>query len=232
MVHGYHIILSAYGFWLPNDPRGSWSEFVRSWELSRFGEATKVDHGRSVARVPHDRDLRLAAKQALKYPAVRFTGEQAVAIAKGFGRYVERSGVTIWACAILPEHVHLVLARLVALAGSLWLIRPRLISHLHAPGVPSRTEALIGRQGVVTQDIDALVGAGRVNVGGEDRAARAPMPLPAGTTVRVTAADGIVYRRIVAQRRQSVERNGTCVLRQRGGDRHRHFGEEIGRAHV
>lgn len=111
MVYGYHVILSAYGFWLPNDPRGSWSAFVRSWELTRFGEATKVDHGRSVARAPHDRNLRFAAKQALKYPAVRFTGEQAVAIAKGFARYVERSGVTIWACAILPEHVHLVLAR-------------------------------------------------------------------------------------------------------------------------
>jgi len=28
MVIGFHVILTAYGFWLPNDPRGSWSEFV------------------------------------------------------------------------------------------------------------------------------------------------------------------------------------------------------------
>jgi hypothetical protein len=37
MVLAYHLIFSMYGFWLPNDPRGSWSEFVASWELFRFG---------------------------------------------------------------------------------------------------------------------------------------------------------------------------------------------------
>ena len=39
-------------------------------------------------------------------------------------------------------------------------------------GVPSRTESLVGREGIVTHDIEATVGAGRVNVGGEDWAAR------------------------------------------------------------
>jgi REP element-mobilizing transposase RayT len=111
MVYGSHLILSAYGFWLPNDPRGSWSDFVRSWELTRYGEATKVDTHRSVAAKPHDWKLRQAAKLALKYPAVVFTDEQIDSIAAGFAKYVERSGVTIWACAILPEHVHLVVAR-------------------------------------------------------------------------------------------------------------------------
>lgn len=37
MIHAYHFILSAYGFWLPNDPRGSWSDFVGAWELFRYG---------------------------------------------------------------------------------------------------------------------------------------------------------------------------------------------------
>ena len=41
MVHGYHIIMPVYGFWLPNDPRGSWSDTVRKWELTRFGPPTK-----------------------------------------------------------------------------------------------------------------------------------------------------------------------------------------------
>lgn len=36
MIHGYHLIWGAYGFWLPNDPRGSWSDFVYSWELERL----------------------------------------------------------------------------------------------------------------------------------------------------------------------------------------------------
>jgi REP element-mobilizing transposase RayT len=111
MVLGHHLIISAYGFWLPNDPRSSRSDFVRAWELVRFGEATKDDTHRSVAAKPHDRRLRLAAKQSLKYPAVEFTGLQAKSIGAGFWRYTKRSGVVVWACSILPDHVHLVVRR-------------------------------------------------------------------------------------------------------------------------
>jgi REP element-mobilizing transposase RayT len=111
MVLGYHLLITAYGFWLPNDPRGSWSDFVRSWELRRFGAATKVDTRRSVAGRPHDAARRRAAKGALPYPAVSFTGVQARAVGRGFAKFLERSGVIIWACSILPEHVHLVVAR-------------------------------------------------------------------------------------------------------------------------
>jgi REP element-mobilizing transposase RayT len=111
MILGYHLIMTAYGFWLPNDPRGSWSDFVRSWELRRFGPATKVDTPQSLARQPHNVSLRLAAKQSLRYPAVSFTGLQARAVGRGFARFLQRSGVVIWACSILPEHAHLVVAR-------------------------------------------------------------------------------------------------------------------------
>src|ERR1035437_4816444 len=107
-VLGYHLILSAYGFWLPNDPRGSWSDFVRSWELLRFGPATKVATRRSVAHVAHDRKSRLAAKAALQFPTVQFDGRQAVAILNGFAHAVRESQYHILACAILPAHVHMV----------------------------------------------------------------------------------------------------------------------------
>jgi REP element-mobilizing transposase RayT len=50
-------------------------------------------------------------KEALKYPAVVFDGYQALSIAQGFARMVEKSGYRIHACAILPEHVHLVIGR-------------------------------------------------------------------------------------------------------------------------
>jgi membrane protein implicated in regulation of membrane protease activity len=81
---------------------------------------------------------------------------------------------------------------ILALGLSLGLLRPRLVRQLGARGVPSRTDTLIGREGVVTQGIETSVGAGRVNVGGEDWAARAATPLPIGTRIRVVAADGIV----------------------------------------
>lgn len=111
MILGAHVILSTYGFWLPNDPRGSWSEFVGSWRLLQFGRATKVDTHRSVAAAPHDVSARLAAKKVLKYPPVVLSGLQARAIGRGFANYAAKTGIPVWACSILPDHTHLVLGR-------------------------------------------------------------------------------------------------------------------------
>jgi hypothetical protein len=111
MVLGYHVIFGAYGFWLPNDPRGSWSDFVGAWELFRYGPATKTVETFSLAHRTHDQALRLAAKKALKYTPVQFSGIQARAVGRGFTDYVQRSGLIVWACAILPDHAHLVFGR-------------------------------------------------------------------------------------------------------------------------
>jgi len=111
MVLASHGIFTAYGFWLPNDPRGSWSDFVRSWDLLRFGNATKTDETRSVARKPHDRKLRVAAKAALRYPAIHFTGRQALSVARGFAKAIAESRYHLLACSILPRHVHVVVQR-------------------------------------------------------------------------------------------------------------------------
>jgi hypothetical protein len=56
MICAYHVIFGTYGFWLPNDPRGSWSDFVASWEIFRYGPATKVTARRSHAWDTHDRE--------------------------------------------------------------------------------------------------------------------------------------------------------------------------------
>jgi REP element-mobilizing transposase RayT len=111
MILGYHLIITAYGFWLPNDPRGSWSDFVGAWELLRFGRATKTESRQSLASRQHDIHTRVAAKKVLKYPEVHFTGIQARTIGDGFADLVQRNGLKIWACSILPEHAHLVIAR-------------------------------------------------------------------------------------------------------------------------
>jgi REP element-mobilizing transposase RayT len=111
MVRATHLILGMYGFWLPNDERGSWSDFIGSWELLRFGPATTVHTRRSRARAPFDPALRAAARAKLKYPPVILTGVQARAVGRGFGDYANRAGLAIHACAILPEHIHLVVAR-------------------------------------------------------------------------------------------------------------------------
>ena len=111
MIQAYHVIFCAYGFWLPNDPRGSWSQWVRSWDLFRYGEATKVTTRRSVAGAKHNHQERNAAKSALHYPPVVFTGNQALSIARGFATAIADANYRINACAILPQHIHVVIER-------------------------------------------------------------------------------------------------------------------------
>jgi REP element-mobilizing transposase RayT len=111
MVLAYHIIFTAYGFWLPNDPRGSWSEWVASWELLKFGRATTIYTRSSVAHAEHDWQWRRAAKAALKHAPVKFTGVQALSISKGFAKACRDSGYVLRALSILEDHVHGVLDR-------------------------------------------------------------------------------------------------------------------------
>jgi REP element-mobilizing transposase RayT len=112
MVHGYHVVLAHYGFWLPNDPRGSWSEFVARWEIARFGKTTRQLEQRKLDRLSDEElALREAAQKSLVYPPVTLTGRQALSVANGFKEQAIKSHYSVWACSILPEHTHLVLAR-------------------------------------------------------------------------------------------------------------------------
>jgi len=85
-----------------------------------------------------------------------------------------------------------VIAFIAAMGLSISVFRREVLRRLGGRGVPSRTDVLIGKEGLVTQDIDTRLGSGRVIVAGEDWAARAATSLPAGTKIRVLGADGIV----------------------------------------
>ncbi|HEX2477501.1 MAG TPA: transposase [Lacipirellulaceae bacterium] len=54
--------------------------------------------------------IRRAAKGALKYPAVELTGLQARAAARGIADVCAKVELAIYACAIMRDHVHLVVA--------------------------------------------------------------------------------------------------------------------------
>gem|GEM_PF-166456 len=123
-----HCIWGAYGFWLPNDPRGSGSGFVGSyaiWEAG--GDATLVQTSRSLADREHDSNLRLAGKAALKKPAIRFNDAQIDAIGEGFAAAVAIGHYNLHACAIMPDHVHVVLGHPPGLAS-------KIVAHLKSFG--------------------------------------------------------------------------------------------------
>ena len=69
MIIGYHSIFGMYGFWLPNDPRGSGSDYVASWELFRHGRG---DEGRFAAeRRAFAASAELAARGADRVANIR-----------------------------------------------------------------------------------------------------------------------------------------------------------------
>jgi REP element-mobilizing transposase RayT len=54
--------------------------------------------------------IRRAAKDALKYPAVELSGLQARAVARGIAAVCPKVKLVMHACAIMPSHVHAVVA--------------------------------------------------------------------------------------------------------------------------
>lgn len=109
---GQHLIFSTYGFWPPNDPRGSGSTRVKAQHIYEAGGGTtKVHTTHSLAAKPHDLRIRRAISSALKYPPVKLSGLQAQAVGQGFAMFCRKFDLTIHACAILPDHVHVVVAR-------------------------------------------------------------------------------------------------------------------------
>ncbi len=105
-----HLVWGCYGFWLPNDPRGSWSRYVGSRSIyNAGGAATTVSGTRSYAKDAHDRDRRLAAKKEMKRSPVRLTGAQAQAVALGVTDAAAGARYILHALCVMPDHVHVVL---------------------------------------------------------------------------------------------------------------------------
>src|SRR6266550_7315961 len=106
-VVGFHIICCTYGFWLPNDQRGSCSDFVRSDALTKFGPANPVSHARSVARTPYDFAIRQLARQSLRYPPVLFTLDQIGAVGRGIAKELQTfHPADVYAFVTLRDHIH------------------------------------------------------------------------------------------------------------------------------
>lgn len=110
MVAGYHLIWTAYGFWLPNDPRGSTSLEVRVEALKGLGE---LHHGRKTVQ-PLSCELREffdQAKEFLTHPVMTFTDDDILFLGNALGREIVAKGYTCYACAVMPDHVHLLIRR-------------------------------------------------------------------------------------------------------------------------
>jgi hypothetical protein len=110
MVIGYHLIMTAYGRWLPNDPRGSTSKTIASDVIAVLGE---LHFGRKRIQ-PASREIRAfydRAAAVLKYPLLDFNEQARVCIADAFGQGIRQNHYTCYAFATLQDHSHILLRK-------------------------------------------------------------------------------------------------------------------------
>lgn len=74
MVIAYHLIWMGYGWWLPNDPRGSSSHCIRNDLFKDLGD---LHLGRKrIQPASHSiRSFYETAAQRLQYPLITFTSD-------------------------------------------------------------------------------------------------------------------------------------------------------------
>jgi REP element-mobilizing transposase RayT len=110
MVVAYHLVWTGYGWWLPNDPRGSTSHTIRSDVIAELGE---LHHGRKkvqpVSRVI--REFYKKARETLTFPLITFDDAQVAVIAGSFARVIRQTPYTCYACAIMPDHIHVLIRK-------------------------------------------------------------------------------------------------------------------------
>jgi REP element-mobilizing transposase RayT len=110
MVAGFHLIWTAYGWWLPNDPRGSSSHEIRVEQIAELGEA---HYGRKAVQ-PSGAEIRQfydQARSVLKHPLLTFAGEDMNLIASSFAEVIDQRRYTCYACAVMSDHVHMLIRK-------------------------------------------------------------------------------------------------------------------------
>jgi REP element-mobilizing transposase RayT len=111
-VIAHHLILTGYGHWLPNDLRGSGSHVFYDPKLAPLGP---IHRGR---RPPEEqpsraelRDFYKRAAPLLNFETMWFDDAKRQVVAEAFREVVRRERYTVYACAILSNHAHLVIRR-------------------------------------------------------------------------------------------------------------------------
>lgn len=110
IIIAHHLVQTLYGHWLSNDLRGSGSIETRKPELDQLGP---VHFGRKPVQPPRTEIKAFYAKAAplLQHPVFWIDPAKRQAIADAFALAAKEVGYTVWACAILRNHAHLLVRR-------------------------------------------------------------------------------------------------------------------------
>lgn len=107
-VIGVHLILTLYGHWGVNDPRGSGSIDFYDHKFEPLGP---IRHGRKRVQ-PQRTELKEYQREhadRLNFPIFWLDAAKAQAVAEAIAEVVRDRKYTCYACAICSNHVHLVI---------------------------------------------------------------------------------------------------------------------------
>ena len=110
IVIAYHLIWTVYGWWLPNDPRGSTSTHINSDMIAalgdlHFGRKKMQPAGRAV------REFYEKAARLLRHPLLEVRDRAVQIMAETVARVIAEQAYTCYACAIMPDHVHILIRK-------------------------------------------------------------------------------------------------------------------------
>jgi hypothetical protein len=112
IVIAHHLVLTLYGHWPPNDPRGSGSNDFYDDKFQALGP---IHRGRKPAhRQPSRAELRAYHREAqtlLNFPVIWLEDATRQVLAGAFAEVLRRERYTCYACAILRNHAHLLIRR-------------------------------------------------------------------------------------------------------------------------
>jgi len=110
MIIAHHFILTGYGHWLPNDPRGSMSRQTLSAKLAPLGNGhcgrRKPQPSRQELKQFHRR-----AGELLDHAVLWFEDAERQALTDALGQVVRFEGLTCYACAVVSSHVHILVRK-------------------------------------------------------------------------------------------------------------------------
>jgi REP element-mobilizing transposase RayT len=120
-ILSHHLIWTLYGHWLAKDLHGSGSGDVRDPKFEVLGAG---HHGRKPDRLQPSRgELKQFFKKAeplLNFAQFWMDEAKRQAVASTIGEIVRTKPYTVWACAILSNHMHMVVRRHRDDAATIW----------------------------------------------------------------------------------------------------------------
>ena len=110
IVIAHHLIWTVYGYWLPNDPRGSMSKTIASDVIADLG-ALHFGRKKVQPSAREIRDFQDRSRNTLKYALLKFKPSEFSVVAHGLAEAIHQHNYTCYACAIMPDHIHIIIRK-------------------------------------------------------------------------------------------------------------------------